>query len=109
MKIKNIIKDKNIKNHTYCFFDDITNIKDFDPNTIKKDEKSWQNILIYYIANVTIKKDLQIYSVNTLYFIFNKVNGYFEGINGNTYLTLVPTNENKEKIKKYIESYGVKS
>ena len=31
------------------------------------------------------------------------MNGYFEEINGNKYLTLVPTNESKEKIKKYEE------
>ena len=35
--------------------------------------------------------------------MFNKMNGYFEEINENKYLTLVPTNENKEKIKKYEE------
>ena len=35
--------------------------------------------------------------------MFNKMNGYFEDINGNKYLMLVPTNENKEKIKKYEE------
>ena len=45
-----IVKDINIKNHTYYFFDDIINIKDFDPNKIKTDEKSYKNILIYYIA-----------------------------------------------------------
>ena len=56
MSIKNI----NIKNHTYYFFDDIINIKDFDPNNIKIDEKSYKNILIYYIGYVTIKKDLKI-------------------------------------------------
>ena len=32
--------------------------------------------------------------------MINKVNGYFEEMNGNKYLTLVPTNENKEIIKK---------
>ena len=37
------------------------------------------------------------------------MNGYFEEINGKKYLTLVPTNENKEKIKKNMENYGVKS
>ena len=42
-------------------------------------------------------------SVNPLYFIFNEVNGYFEEINGNKNLTLVPTNESKEEIKKYEE------
>ena len=52
---------------------------------------------------MTFKKDLKIYSVNLLYLIFIKVNGYIEEINKNRYLTLVSTNESKEKIKKYEE------
>ena len=52
---------------------------------------------------MTIKKDIKIYSVNPLYLIFGKVNGYFEEINENRYLTLFPTSESKEKIKKYKE------
>ena len=43
MSIKNI----NIKNRTYYFFDDIINIKDFDPNNIKIDEKLYKHIIIY--------------------------------------------------------------
>ena len=35
--------------------------------------------------------------------MFNKINRFFEEINGNKYLTLVPTNASKEKIKKYEE------
>ena len=35
--------------------------------------------------------------------IFDKVNEYFEEVNGNKYLTLVSTNESKEKIKTYGE------
>ena len=35
--------------------------------------------------------------------MFNKINGYFEENNGNKYLTLVPTIEIKEKIKRYGE------
>ena len=46
-------------------------------------------------------KYVKINSVNLLYLTFNKLNGYFEEINENKYLTLVPTNESKEKIKKY--------
>ena len=42
-------------------------------------------------------------TVNSLYDIFKKVYGYFEEIDGNKYLTLIPTNESKEKIKKYEE------
>ena len=41
-----------------------------------------------------------------MYLIFGKVNEYFEEINGNKYLTLVPTNESKEKIKKYEELWS---
>ena len=72
MKIN--VKDINIKNHTYYFFDDIINIKYFDPNNVRIDEKSYNNILVYYIGYVTIKKDLKIYSVDPLYSIFHKVN-----------------------------------
>ena len=51
---------------------------------------------------MTIKdsKYVKINSVSPLYLIFNKVNGCFEEINRNKYLTLVPTNESKKKIKK---------
>ena len=51
---------------------------------------------------MTVKdsKYVKIYRVNPLYLIFKKLKGYFEEINGNKYLTLVPTNESKEKILK---------
>ena len=52
------VTDINI-NHTYYIFDDIINIKDFDPNNIKIDEKSCKSILICYIGYVTIKEDLK--------------------------------------------------
>ena len=60
---------------------------------------------------MTIKdlKYVKINSVNPLYLLINKVNGYFEEINGNKYLMLVLTTESKEKIKKYMKNYGVKS
>ena len=75
MKINNNIKDIKIKNYTYNFFDDIVNIKGFDPNNIKIDEKLYKNILIYYIAYVTVKKlkYVKINSVNPLYLMLNKM------------------------------------
>ena len=97
--MSNKVKDIDIKNSTYYFFNDIINIQNFEPKIIKVNENSHRNILIYNIEYVT-KKDLKyvkIYSVNPLYLIFSKVNGYFEDINGNKCLTLVPTNESKEK------------
>ena len=79
MKISNKVKD----NRTYYFFDDIINIKNFDPNNIKIDEKLYKNIFIYYIGYLTVKdlKYVKINSVNPLYLIFSKVNGNFEEIN----------------------------
>ena len=77
------VKDINMKNRTYYFFN-IVSIENFVMNSIKMDEKSYKNILNNYIGYVTIKKDL---------------NGYFEGIKGNMYLTLVATNESKEENK----------
>ena len=51
-------------------------------------------------------KYVKINSVNPLYLILNKVNGYFQEINENKYLTLVPTNEGKDKILKYEELWS---
>ena len=48
-------------------------------------------------------KYVKINSVNPLYLIFNKMNGHFAEINENKYLISVPTNEGKEKLKKYEE------
>ena len=102
-------KDIDIENCKYYFFDDIINKNFFDPNKIKTNEKWYKNILIYYIGYLTIKdsKYLKINSVNPLYLIFNKVNGYFEEINKDKYLMLVPTNESKEI--KNMKNYEVKS
>ena len=75
-------------------------------NNIKIDKKSYKNILIYYFGNDATKKDLKFYSVNNLYLIFYKEYECFEEINGNKYLTLVPTNESKENIKKYEELWS---
>ena len=41
-----------------------------------------------------------------IYLIINKVNEYFEEINRNKYLTIVPTNESKEIIRKYEELWS---
>ena len=101
--MSNKVKDIDIRNYTYYFFNVIINIKSFDLSKINIDEKSYENILIHYIGYVTIKdsKCIKINSMSSLYLTFNKVNGYFEKINGSKYLTLVSTNEGKEKIKKY--------
>ena len=106
--MSNKVKDKRIKNHIYYFFGNIINIKKIDPNNIKIDGDSYKNILIYQIGYVTVKdsKYVKTDSVNRLYLIFSKVNGYFEEINKNKYLTLVLSNKSKEIIKKYEELWS---
>ena len=66
--MSNKVKDIDIKNRTYYFFNNIINIKNFDLNNIKVDEKLYKNILIYYIGYEMIKvsKYVKIYSVNLL-------------------------------------------
>ena len=95
--MSNKIKDIDIKNHTYYFFDDIFNITNFDPNNIKKDEKSYKNILIYYIGYVTIK-DSKYVKVNGVYPLYLPFSKNLIKFNKSKYLTLVPANESKEKI-----------
>ena len=46
--MSNKIKEIDVKNHTYYFFDDIINIKNLDPDKMKIDEKPYKNILIYH-------------------------------------------------------------
>ena len=54
---------------------------------------------MYYTGYVTFKdlEYVEINSVNALYLIINKINGCFENINKNQYLTLVTNDESKEK------------
>ena len=56
--------------------------------------------LLHWISKKKKSKYGEIKSVNNLCLIFNEVNVYFEQINRNKFLTLVPTNESKVKIKK---------
>ena len=93
----NSVKLINVKNHTYCFFHDMINIKNVDPNKIKIDEQSYKNILIYRTGYVTVKDFTftTINNVNPLYLIINKVNGYIGKGNRNKFLTLVLTDKIK--------------
>ena len=106
------IKQKNIKNRTYYFYNDIINLKNFNSNLLKIDKKSYKNIDIYNIGYITIKKidDYEnIYSVNPLYLLVNHANRYIEEKNGNEYLIFDCTDENEELLKKYSDVWdGIK-
>ena len=98
------VKQINIKNRTYNFYNDMIDLKTFEPNLLQIDKKSYKNIDIYNIGYITIKRiddHESIYSVNPLYLQVNHVNGYIEEKNKNKYLIFNSTDKNKELIKKY--------
>ena len=105
-------KQINIKNRTYYFYNDQIDLKDFDARLLKIDKKDYNEIDIYYIGYVTIKKigDYNnINSVNPLYLMIDEMIGHFEEKNENKYLVLDDVDENKEVSKKYKEVWeGVK-
>ena len=71
----------NIKNRTYYFYNNQINLKDFDAKLLKIDKKDYNEIDIYYIGYVTVKKIANcnnINSVNPLYLMINEMIGYFE-------------------------------
>ena len=51
-----VVKQIDIKNRTYYFYNDMINIKKFDSNLLKIDKKSYQDIGIYNIGYITVKK-----------------------------------------------------
>ena len=62
-----VVKQINIKNRTYYFYNDIINLKNVESKLLKIDKKSYKNIGIYNIGYITIKKidDCEnIYSLN---------------------------------------------
>ena len=98
------IQEINIKNRTYYFFDDMINIKDFDPSLMKIDKKPYKNIGIYYIRYITIKSisdHEKINSINPLYLITGEVDGYTEESDGNKYLIFASIDKNKKVLEKY--------
>ena len=93
------IKQINIKNRTYYFYNDQINLKDFDAKLLKVDRKDYNEIDIYYISYVTVKKIANcnnMNSVNPLYLMINEMVGHFKEKNGNKYLVLDDVDVNKE-------------
>ena len=75
----NRIKEISINIRTYCFFDDMINIKNIDSYRIKRDKKPKikiknKSIIIYYIGYITIKSlnYVKINSINPLTFLLRK-------------------------------------
>ena len=74
------IKQINIKNRTYYFYNDIINLDEFDGSKIKVDKKNFNDIGIYYLGYEYKKKNTEcneINSVNPLYLRIAGMKGQF--------------------------------
>ena len=79
--INGIYETNKLKNQTYYFFNDMINIKNFDSSRLKIDKQSFKQIDIYCIGYISMKNigDYEsVYSVNPLYLIVGKADGYIE-------------------------------
>ena len=104
-----IIKQMNIKNRTYYFYDDMINIKDFNPNLLKIEQKSFKNIGISYTGYITKKDKCIIDGVNPLYLLVHRIDGFVEEKEGSICLNIASTDSNSEFLTKFAEVWsGIK-
>ena len=82
------VKQLNIKNRTYYFYNDLINALNFEPNDLKLDKKTWKDIDIYCTGYVDKNKpkDWCANGADPLYLIINKVFCSFGDENGIKYL-----------------------
>ena len=103
------IKEINIENGTYYFYNDIIDIETFDSNNLKLDKKTYKNLNIYNIGYVTIKKigyGYDVNGVNPLYLCINNASGYSKEVNEDKFLVFNVTDENKELLKRYDDVFN---
>ena len=75
------IKQINIKNRTYYFYNDISNLDEFDESRIRVDKKDFNDIDIYYLGcehKNKISECNVINSVNPPYLKITNMKGQFE-------------------------------
>ena len=90
----------NIKHRQNYFFNDMTNISDFDPSLLNVDSIEFKsnNSIIYdteYIKNLN--------SSNSFYLVFNNLDAYSEKTNDNKYLIFASTDKNGMMLGEYTE------
>ena len=106
------VKQIKIKNHSYYFYNNLINLKDFDASLLKVDKKDHKEIDIYYINYETVKEIANcknINGVNPFYLMVNEIIGHFEEKNETKYLAFNDVEENKQVSIKYKEIWeGVK-
>ena len=105
-----VIKQLNIKNRTYYFYNDLIHLDGFDADLLKLDKKWVMNINLYYIGYVTKNPAYNIDSFNPLYLNIYTLDGFIEEKYGSKYLNVALTDYNNNVLKKYSEVWkGIKN
>ena len=97
------IKQVNIKNRHNYFFNDMTDIGDFDQSLLNIDQLSFEGdkFIIYDIKYI---KDLK--SSNSLYLAFNNLDAYIVKNGKNKYLVFASTDRNEMVLRDYTELWN---
>ena len=98
------IRQLNVKSRTYYFYNDLINIKNFNNNKLKLDKKGVLGNDVSYIGYITKKPQWNVFSVNPLYLIINKIKGHFEEVDGDKYLII--NSEHGGIMQKYQEVFN---
>ena len=95
------IRQLHIEGRTYHFYNDLTNIKNFNSSNLKLDKSNVLGNDVYYIDYITKKPQRNVNSVNPLYLMINKIKGHFEEVHGDKYLII--SSKNGDIKQKYQE------
>ena len=97
------IRQVNIRNRQDYFFNDMTNIKNFDPSLLNIDQVSFENndSVIYEIEYF---KNLD--SSISLYLVFNNLDAYIEKSGENKYFIFASTDKNGKALENYTELWN---
>ena len=86
------------------------NIRNFDSSLLSTDKISFKSIdaVTYHIKCIKMKSldHVNIDCENSLYLVFNNVDGYIENVNENKYLVFASTDKNKEILEKYTKLWN---
>ena len=98
-----MFKKINTKTRTYYFYNDLINIKNVNINSLELDKKGALGNDVYYIGYITKKPQWNVNSVNSPYFMINRIKGHFEEVDGDKYLII--SSKNADIMQKYQEVF----
>ena len=101
------IKQINIKDRNYYFYNDIIGLDEFDGSKIKVDKKDFNDIDIYYLGYEHKKKISEcnvINSVNPLYLRIININGQFEKGKDDAWYLIISGDD--DVFKKLVDIFG---